>query len=115
MSLDVINHRGKEILICDFSSYNNQDDLIGALLSLVEYSRNNPHLSTLLCDFTGAFMGPNFMKIGKQNSQLWDKFNSAVVGVDGVKRILLNGYNRIARKKMKAFDSREEALNYLTS
>jgi len=37
----------------------------------------------------------------------------AVLGVTGIKKVLLNAYNMVAGEKLRAFDSEEEAKEYL--
>lgn len=41
----------------------------------------------------------------------------AVLGITGIKKILLAGYNKVSGKGVKAipFDTKEEALEYLVS
>jgi len=40
---------------------------------------------------------------------------SAIVGVSGVKKVLLSSYNFLLKQDMRAFNTEEEALEWLTS
>ena len=57
-----------------------------------------------------------FMQRAKQlGKEIFDSrtSKSAVLGVTGIKKILLNGYNMIVKNKLEPFDTKEEALEYL--
>ncbi|MEL7145944.1 MAG: hypothetical protein AAFO69_06220, partial [Bacteroidota bacterium] len=71
----------------------------------------------ILSDFTNAYASLEFMtqlkQYGKDLGRKTDK--AAVVGIDGLKEILLKGYNMVAKKPTMPFRNKIQALTYLTS
>ena len=72
-----------------------------------------------LSDVTNAAVGPDFMDEVKKLSIIHaDKRNKSVIlGVTGLKSLLLKGYNRFTKSEAPTvpFESKEEALDYLVS
>jgi len=69
----------------------------------------------LLTNITGAFAVPEFMakvkEAGKETKHLTTK--SAIVGITGAKKILLNVFNMFTKSDMKVFDNEELAKEWL--
>jgi len=117
MPIHNITHNGKLVLFIDYSKCQNQQEMISLLNEAVSHYRNSPNNIRILSDFTDAYGGIDFMtKLKSYGKELGDKTDkAAVVGVEGVKEILLKGYNMIAKKPTKSFRNKIQALNYLTS
>lgn len=116
MSIKYINHKGKQVLYIDYSNCKTIEETL-AVLELVkeEYLRTTGSILTLN-NFEGAFGSSEYMK--KANEYGKEIFNArtaknAALGVTGIKKILLYGYNAVVRDKIVPFDSKEEALDYL--
>lgn len=77
---------------------------------------NIPQL-LLTCFNDRSYATPNFMRVAEkvtaENLHLIEK--SALVGLSETKKILLKGYNLLFRRSFRAFDTRDEAIQYLLS
>jgi hypothetical protein len=110
-----IQYQGKEILYINYKDLIGDDQMIATLneaerLILLD---NKPHLQ--LVNFINAFATPGYMaaakKFGKRTKSLTSK--SAIVGITGVKALLLKSYNFVSGDKLKAFETLEQAKEYL--
>ncbi len=78
-----------------------------------------PGKSLILDDFEGAVVSKEVMarlkELGPQVELRTEK--SAIVGIHGVRHVLLAAYNRVtgASNNQKLFDTQEEALEWLIS
>lgn len=78
--------------------------------------RESPQKVLSLSDFTGAFGSKEFMDESKRLSVevLRAKTaKAAVVGITGIKKVLLKSFNAFTVNKLIPFDTKEEALDYL--
>lgn len=82
----------------------------------MEHLKRTPEPMLALSDFTGVFGSPEFMKRSKEFGPLIKEkvTRNAVFGMTSLKRLLLNGYNRVTGDDIKAFATKEEALDWLT-
>ena len=116
MSIKYITHKGKQILYIDYTKCTTVEETLAVLeLVKVEYLKSNELLLTLN-NFTGAYGSSEYMK--KANQYAKEIFNNrtaknAAIGITGIKKILLYGYNAIVKDKIMAFDTEKEALDYL--
>jgi len=112
--LSKIYYKGKEILYADYRGLNEAEciDLERKLESAV-LKDNKPHLQ--LINVTGGFGTPAYMKVanevGKNIKHLILK--GGIVGIKGVKKVLLMSYNVLVGGKLKPFNSEDEAKEYL--
>ena len=64
-----------------------------------------------------TFISKTFMneltEVGKR--QKGKTLKSAILGVTGFKKVFVNAYSRVTGEAVRAFDTEEAALNYLTS
>lgn len=110
-----VQHMGKEILHIDYSGIVGEDKMIDTLNAAerVILSDNKPHLQ--LVDISNAFATPGFMaaakKFGDRTQHLTTK--SAIIGITGVKVLLLKSYNLVSGEKLMPFKTLEEAKDYL--
>lgn len=119
MSIRTISHKGKSVLLADFSSCTSPDEIIAVLDQVEVYMKKQPdEEALLLADMNNASLNPSTMDHAKNLAKR--TFNRkikkvAALGMVKLKKILLNGYNLVAKVKVVPFDSQEEALDYLTS
>ena len=120
MPISFITHKGKEILYCDFRNLNTDEKLIENLELVVKFLRESPETSSflVLTDYRGSNVGSDFMesakKYGKEiMNQKTEK--GAILGIFGIKKILLKAYTRFSGENLIPFDSEEEAKDYLVS
>jgi hypothetical protein len=116
MNISYIQYKGKKIQYIDYTHCKNHMEMIKVLDELrLEYEKTT-ELFISLADFTGTYGSSEFLneanRLAKDHS---DKrmIKSAVLGVTGIKKILLNTYNMFLKNKMVPFDTKEEALEYL--
>jgi len=102
-------------MLIDYTHCKNTDEMIKVLEDVRrEFEKpGGPYLT--LNDFTGTFGSSEFMNTAKKYKELFDNktLKTAILGITGIKKILLNGYNAFVRKKQMPFDTKEEALEYL--
>ncbi len=116
MGLSYINHKGKKIMYVDYTHCKNPKEMIEVLNEVRREYERTTETFVAIADFRGNFGSSEFMKeANKLGKDILDKrtLKTAVLGVTGIKKILLNAYNAIVSNKLVAFDTREEALEYL--
>lgn len=121
MPVEWIEHRGKKILIIDLRDLGTPamlDDLHRADQLFLEIPIGTRVLH--LIDFRGATVHPAVMNHLKQSGKAIVEprtEKAAIIGIDGIRHILLAAYNRFtgAGKRQKLFDNQEEALEWLVS
>ena len=119
MPVDFIYHQGEKILYIDYSDTRNQQDMISVLQAAAEIYRNSNDQIRSLSNMTGAFIGVDYANEMKKLSETVFRTKArkaAIYGIDDQKAILINSYNATnGYGKIKIFESREEALEYLVS
>ena len=120
MSINKIQYKGYEIIVTDYSDCRNKEEMIETLLRSVKYIRSTPKMDLLhLTDMRGAHGSIEFMnEVKRWNKDLFTKklAKSAIIGIDGLKSILLRAYNTVPSVTIPTvpFNSKEEALEYLS-
>jgi hypothetical protein len=111
-----ITHKGKKILYADYKGLKTDEELIANLHLEAKFMKESPTKVLSLADYTGIEGNKRVMaelkKLGKEI--LKEKTEkSAVLGVTGLKAVLLIAYNTITRDKVVPFNTEQEALDYL--
>jgi len=116
MSVSYIYHKGKKIMIVDYTKCKSVQDTLDVLEKVrQEYLKSNEMLITLN-DFRDAYGSNEFMQKANQlGKELFDKrtLKTAAIGVVGIKKILVNAYNMFVKNKLVMFNTKEEALDWL--
>lgn len=112
------DHGGKRVLHADYRGTRGAETI--ALLQQVETEiQKAPPGSLILNDVTGVSLGPEFMAASKKaNEQVLGPRGTklALVGIDGMKAILLKGFNAVGKgTKGQPFPDERSALAYLTA
>jgi hypothetical protein len=112
-----IIHKGKKILYADYKGLKTDEELIANLQLEAKFMKESPEKVLSLADYTGVEGNKRVMaelkRLGKE--VLKEKTEkSAVLGVTGLKAVLLIAYNTITRDKVVPFGTEQEALDYLT-
>jgi hypothetical protein len=110
----IITYKGREISYLDYRGMKLED-----ILKTIDEASKSALLENKrrlqLSNLTGVFAVPEFMdkvkEAGKKTKHLTSK--SAVVGVTGTKKLLLNAYNTFTGANMRAFDDEESAKEWL--
>ena len=116
MSHSFINYKGKRILYIDYTKCKTTADMINVLEEAKRLYESTTEMYLVINDFTGATGSTEYMqKVKQYGKEIFDgrTTKSAILGISGIKKILLNGYNSIAGKRVVPFDTKEEAVEYL--
>lgn len=118
MPVKLINHKGREILLIDYSECRNTDEMLVILNDAASLVRTLPGKGLHLIDTSNVSGSRKYMEAAKKAGK--ELFNDkaekvAIVGVTGVKKVLLMGYNKITPNKLIPFSTRQEALDYLVN
>lgn len=109
------NEYDKEVFLLNFS-YDDISEAIPLIEECAKQVRNRPESSVLTLTIVGK---------GKFTSELVDKLKSltkgnspyvrkaAVVGIDGLYRVVISAISIFSKRDFKLFDTKEEAIRYL--
>tara|TARA_Y100001949_G_C15783468_1_gene241691 strand:+ start:57 stop:416 length:360 start_codon:yes stop_codon:yes gene_type:complete len=118
MPVSTINYKNKRIVFIDYTDCKTKEEMIATLREAAELFKASPEKVLSLSDFTDAFGSKEFMDESKRLSVevLRAKTEkAALLGITGIKKVLLKGFNAFSTNKLVPFDTKEEALEYLVS
>jgi len=117
MPFSYIEHKGKKILFVDYTKCKSIDEMIKLLEDVRREYEKASDKFLALNDFTGSYGSNDFLNRASKYKDLFDSktIKTAVLGITGIKKILLNGYNAFVKNKQIPFNTKEEALEYLVS
>lgn len=110
-----IDYKGKKILYTVYSKQSSAQ-MIESLKEQVEIVKQQNGKVLILDDFRDSFASQEFYDLAKdlgKNILAQKTRKNAILGVEGVKKLLLQGYNLFAGQKIEPFDTKEQALDYL--
>ncbi|MBN1313665.1 MAG: hypothetical protein JXB30_19840 [Anaerolineae bacterium] len=111
-----VEHKGKKILLEDFSGITDDDTLISLINEALEMVRSQPKNSVLvLVDLTNARLTPKVYQVSKAATEENSPYIKAttIVGVSGIMDILSKAVSAFARRELTSFSTREEAMDWL--
>ncbi len=116
--LQTLNYKGKEILYADFSGKSGKELESRILEMQKEVCDSMKKDFLMLVNYQNTFASNEVMKaLGSENGKTMTarcrKF--AVIGITGVKKVLLKSVNMFSQNKVVPFDSEEAAKEYLVS
>lgn len=116
MPVSFITHQDKKIFFIDYSGLKKKEDMMLTLQQAVAMAKESDEPLRTLIDMSNASGSQEWMEESKKQGQaIKDKaMKTAIIGVSGVKKVLLIGYNAVVGGRVKPFNTKEEALNYLT-
>ena len=86
---------------------------------LISYGKNKEINILVLVDMRNYAVSSNHMNASKNEGKIKSKIvpnnRIAVLGVKGIRKILLKSYNAITGNKMIPFDTKEQALDWLAT
>mgnify|MGYP005850879127 CR=1 FL=1 len=115
MSVEWIAYKSQNILYIDFRGMK-EAQLLDTLERAFRTVAVLPGNILMLSNVEDVMISRNFMDRAKEYSKSTDECRvkkSAVVGVNPLKAVLLQGYNRDTGAKMRPFDTEEEAKDWL--
>lgn len=118
MAVKLTYHKGRQIFEMDYSTCEDTEEMIAMLNEAKSMIIHLPGKVLRLVDVRNANGTREFMDEAKKAGKA--VFNSktekaAILGISGIKKVLLMGYNNISTNKLVPFDTKEEALDYLVS
>lgn len=120
MSVTWLDYKGTRILYADYRGCKSDADELAVLEEQGRQLRMRPVKSLLLSNFQGVSVGSGYMaEVKKRGAASAARFiaRNAVLGVTGLKGILLDGYIVASgmRERMRAFEDEQDALDWLVS
>ena len=118
MSVKQVDYKGKKIIYVDYRGLTKIEQHIQNVEELNQAVKESKTPVLILSNFESVSVGSEYMnrvkEAGKENQS---KIKAqAVLGVTGLKNILLQGYITFTgEKNMKTFDSETEAMDWLVS
>jgi hypothetical protein len=113
---EFILHNGVQILVLDVKGSKDMAQNIAAFRLAQKLATNEPLKSVrLLTDVTGAHYDSEGVAVMKEFSKATTPYNkaSAVVGVEGMKWIIVQSLIKLTGRDIKLFDTRDKALDWL--
>lgn len=114
MPVSWITYKGKEILLIDYRGLS-LDESFETLGQVGKMVAEKDEKVLILADVRDSYTSPEFMtrlkETGKQIKPMTQK--QAIVGITGLKGILLDAYNRFTESASKTFSTQEEAKEWL--
>ncbi len=110
-----IYHNGKEILFLDFS-WCSAAECLETMEAARQFIREQPHDSVLtLTDVTAARYDSYVIEVLKEFTKVNKPFvrAGAVLGIDGLKKIIYNNVMYMTGRNLTAFDDIEKAKAWL--
>jgi hypothetical protein len=118
MNPEFIEYKGKKILYVNYQGIKETETAISILHKAVEIERKSDGNLLLLQNYNETFGSQEFMteikKLGKEVSDKVKK--NALIGISGIKKILLGAYTAFSgERNIKTFSTEEEAKEWLIS
>lgn len=107
-------HLGRKYLYCDLSNSNAAESIKLADEIITQLGTSDEQV-LFLANVENAVISTEFMEKAKVNGKLFQHkiIKSAVVGISGLKKILIKSYIAFTGSRFALFNSEEEALKYL--
>ena len=118
MPVSYITYKDRKILHVDFKDIKDKERVLVTLEDMVTHYKAAKDEIFLLFDVRGCFTDPEVMDKLKNYGKNVFKGRSkkrAVLGVSGIKGLLLRGYSLFTNTEVATFDDIEEAKNYLAA
>jgi hypothetical protein len=112
-----ITHAGKKIIYTDFRGCQSETEMVALFDKAVQEVLASPDLVLTMNNFDGVSVSPRFVRyLESRGATYKHKVRAkAVLGVTGMKKILINTYSVLTGIDARAFDTEADALAYLTS
>jgi hypothetical protein len=117
MAIKWIEHHGQQILYIDYRDCKSEQEMILLLEEQAKWAKGSPKAVLILSNVTNTTITSEFMNRSKQYGKeifITKTKKSAVVGIIGMKSILMQGYQMFTgAKNARPFQNESEALDWL--
>ncbi len=116
MSVHWIDYKGKKILYVDYRGQRSNEEHFQTLEEQAKILSSMETRCLILTNYEGTRATPEYMNRVKQLGQeVFDPKveRAAVLGITGLKEILLRAYIALTKQNVRPFDSEVEALEWL--
>ena len=109
-----IQYKGNEIIYISFLGMDDKQT-IQTLIHAEDLIMLHKNEVLILANATGLFGTHHFLKRANESGKRIKRYikKSSIIGLTGAKKILLMGYVTLTGIDFKAFNTKEEALDYL--
>ena len=117
MPVSFLSNNNKKVLHIDYSGLKKKEEMMETLQEVVKiFESSGDERFLVLIDITDSAGHQEWMEESKKyGKRMGPKtIKSAIVGVTGLKKVLLMGYNAVVGGRVKPYGSKEAALDYLT-
>jgi hypothetical protein len=115
MPIQWIDYKGHKILYADYRGLISEEKMLQNLETEGEFYKTITSKILSLNDYRDTFVSNNFINkvtaLGKINKD--KNLRSAILGITGMKKILLNTFSTISGMPVRSFDDETEAKEYL--
>ncbi len=115
MSIEWMDHNGKKILYINYAGLSSPEELdqIKKATQVLVDTRKNDNLT--LSDLRNALVTQDFVDLSKEMGKTSRHYTkkAAVLGVEGVRKILLRAVNTFSGNPREPFSTLEEAKDWL--
>jgi hypothetical protein len=116
MPVNYIEHKGKKILYIDFKNKNG-DQNVATLDEAANEMQSWSQKGLTLSDFHNSKASPAYMaRIKKLGLEVFipKTVKNAAIGLTSLQKVLLTSFNAFCKTSAQAFDTEEEAKEWLT-
>jgi len=110
----LIEHKGKEILYVDYQGMS-KEEILKTMDEATEFALKENRPLLRLSNMTDVFAVKEVVEKAKASAKTTSHLTikRAAVGISGAKKVLFNAFNRVSGNNSRAFDSVENAKDWL--
>ena len=116
MPVSYIEHKGKKLLHVDFKDMKEKQIVLENIELMVKFYKEATEDIYLLLDVRGTYNDPEVMDKLKNYGKTVFKGrskNRAILGITGMKKLLLRAYSTFTNTDVSVFETVEDAKDYL--
>jgi hypothetical protein len=115
MSIEWVEYKGKKILYIEYKNLSPEQMLNQIKEATKILVATNSKENLTLTDMTGSFVNDEFLELAKEQGKISLSVTkkAAIVGVTGIKKLLLNVVNTVSPLSRKPFDNIDDAKEWL--
>ena len=110
----IIKHKGKEILYVDYQGMT-KEEILKTMDEATEFALKENRPMLRMSNMTNVFAVPEVVDKAKESGKITNHLTikRAAVGITGAKKVLFNAFNRFSGNNSRAFNTVEEAKEWL--